>query len=30
LYAEPLKTRKNIPDGLARSRIFAPKITYSF
>ena len=30
LFAEPIVTRKNIPDGLARSRIFAPKITYSF
>lgn len=30
LYAEPLKTRTNIPDGLARSRIVSPKITYSF
>ena len=30
LYAEPLVTRKNIPDGLARSRIYAPKVTYMF
>lgn len=30
LYAEPFKTRDNIPDGLARSRIVSPKITYSF
>ena len=30
LYAEPLKTRKNIPDGLARSRIIVPKLSYSF
>ena len=30
LYAEPLKTRKNIPDGLARSRIFNPKFTFTF
>ena len=30
LFAEPLKTRKNIPDGLARSRIIAPKLTYTF
>ena len=30
LYAEPFKTRTNIPDGLARSRIISPKVTYSF
>ncbi len=30
LYAEPFKTRINIPDGLARSRIVSPKVTYSF
>lgn len=30
LFAEPIVTRKNIPDGLARSRIIAPKLTYSF
>lgn len=30
LYAEPLKTRKSIPDGLARSRVFSPKITFAF
>ena len=30
LYAEPFKTRSNIPDGLARSRIFNPKVSFSF
>ncbi len=30
LYAEPLQTRKNIPDGLARSRIIIPKFTFGF
>ena len=30
LYAEPFKTRTNIPDGLARSRIVSPKVTYAF
>lgn len=30
LFAEPIVTRKNIPDGLARSRILASKLTYSF
>lgn len=30
LYAEPLVTRANIPDGLARSRIYAPKFIFSF
>lgn len=30
LYAEPLKTRRNIPDGLARSKIFNPKLTIAF
>lgn len=30
LYAEPFKTRKNIPDGLARSRIINPKFTFAF
>ncbi len=28
LFAEPIITRKNIPDGLARSRVYAPKITF--
>ena len=30
LYAEPLKTRTNIPDGLARSRIINTKLIYAF
>lgn len=30
IYAEPIKTRSNIPDGLARSRIFNTKITWAF
>lgn len=30
LYAEPFKTRTSIPDGLARSRIVSPKITFAF
>lgn len=30
LYAEPIKTRSNIPDGLARSRILNTKLTYAF
>ena len=30
LYAEPFKTRTVIPDGLARSRVVSPKVTYSF
>ena len=30
LYAEPLKTRTSIPDGLARSRIISPKLTFAF
>ena len=30
LYAEPVKTRTNIPDGLTRSRILNTKITYAF
>jgi len=30
LYAEPIVTRKSIPDGLARSRIIVPKITFAF
>ncbi len=30
LYAEPFKTRTNIPDGLARSRIVSSKLTFSF
>jgi hypothetical protein len=30
LYAEPIVTRKNIPDGLARSRIIVPKMSFSF
>ena len=30
LYAAPLKTRSNIPDGLARSKISSAKITYAF
>jgi hypothetical protein len=30
LYAEPLQTRKNIPDGLARSRIINTKFIFSF
>ncbi len=30
VYAEPIKTRSNIPDGLARSRILNTKITYTF
>ena len=30
LFAKPIVIRKNIPDGLARSKIFAPKITYTF
>ena len=30
LYAEPLKTRTNIPDGLARSRIISTKVTFGF
>ena len=29
-YAEPFKTRKNIPDGLARSRVFSPTLTCKF
>jgi|GEM_PF-5989684 len=29
-YAEPFKTRSNIPDGLARSRILSPKVTWGF
>lgn len=30
LFAEPIVTRKNIPDGLARSRIYSPKLTFTF
>ena len=30
LYAAPVKTRSNIPDGLARSKISSVKITYAF
>jgi hypothetical protein len=30
LYASPFKTRKNIPDGLARSSVISPKLTLSF
>ena len=30
LYAEPFKTRKIIPDGLARSRIVSAKLTFGF
>ena len=30
LYAEPIKTRANIPDGLARSRILNIKLTHAF
>lgn len=30
LYAEPLKTRANTPEGLARSRIVSPKLTVAF
>jgi len=30
LYASPIKTRTNIPDGLARSSIFSPKFSFRF
>jgi hypothetical protein len=30
LYARPFQTRKNIPDGLARTMIINAKLTYSF
>ena len=30
LYASPYKTRKNIPDGLARSVVISPKLTIAF
>ncbi len=29
-FAQPLKTRKVIPDGLARSQVIIPKITFAF
>ncbi|MEP6676365.1 MAG: hypothetical protein ABJA78_14470 [Ferruginibacter sp.] len=30
LFAEPFKTRSNIPDGLARSKVFNPKLSFNF